>query len=64
MDKVKCNYHLKPDTKKTIDEIYSRTGISRSAVIDMLVKQYGTEILNIFTKGETQPVVCASTYTE
>ncbi len=64
VQKIKCNYHLAPNTKKTIDQLHTQTGMSRGVILDILVKQYGTEILNIFMKGEYQSVVCASTYTE
>lgn len=64
VQKIKCNYHLAPNTKQAIDQLHTQTGMSRGLILDILVKHYGTEILNIFMKGETQPVVCASTYTE
>lgn len=62
MDKVKCNYHLKPTTKKNIDTLHKETGIARGVLIDMLVSYFGTDVKNIIMKGEPQPVKCADAY--
>ena len=62
MDKVKCNYHLKPTTKQTIDTIHKQTGMARGVILDILVNNYGTDVLKIFAKGEPQPVKCADAY--
>lgn len=61
ISKIKCNYHLTPNTKQTIDTLHRETGIARGVILDMLIARFGAEIKNIM-KGEPQSVVGVGTY--
>lgn len=54
--KIKCNFTVATDTKKTLDELKRVTGFSVGSLVDLLVATQGEELLKILRKEKNRVI--------